>query len=87
MGDYAGFCGFLGVYEILMFFRTLARMAPFNKATFGGGCFWGMEKYFKDEFKDALKTIQGNGTLLARNYNAHALCSWILRRKDKKPYV
>jgi len=27
-----------------------------HKAAFGGGCFWGMEKFFRKEFKDGLKT-------------------------------
>jgi len=35
------------------FFSTMSQVHV-KKATFGGGCFWGVEKYFRQQFKEGL---------------------------------
>jgi hypothetical protein len=35
-------------------YRRLSTMANVQKASFGAGCFWGVEKFFKKEVSDIL---------------------------------
>ncbi|XP_049848217.1 peptide methionine sulfoxide reductase-like [Schistocerca gregaria] len=42
-----------------------------NRMTFGGGCFWGMEKHFREEFGSAIRSVQvgyAGGTLANPTY-------------------
>ncbi len=42
-----------------------------NKATFGAGCFWGVEKCFRKKFQDSIKDIQVGycgGTVMNASY-------------------